>query len=147
MKKNIIIAILTFLLLAGFTTVHQVISTYGTVSPTQGRVYIYSLNAESNLYCRLYNTQQDKLWDKNALDLGAADTVTWANSALDLKDHTSTRGGWQVSLPTPSTLEDGWYDLLIYTEATPDTPVSTDTLLLGRHVYIKGNNIQSLDDL
>jgi hypothetical protein len=125
-----------------FTTVSQIIETFGSVSPIVGNSVIYSQNDKANMYARFYNTQRDQLWDENATAMGAGSTVTWANSAVSLTDWEATRGGWKITVP--ATLTEGWYDVTIYDNAAP---AAADTLLVGRHCYIKGGSIQSLDDL
>lgn len=146
MKKNLVITILASLVIVigvcGFTAVSQIIQTYGSVSPIVGNSVVYSLNSYSNLYCRFYNTQLDQLWDENATAMGTGAAVTWANSAVSLTDYETTRGGFLIAVP--ATLTEGWYDITIYDNGTP---ANSDTLLLGRHCYIKGGTIQSMDDL
>jgi len=141
-SKTIALIIAVFLLCAGFQQVSQIIQTYGSVSPNVGSRPVYSLNAFSNLYARFYNTQLDQLWDENATAMGTGAAVTWANSAVSLTDWESTRGGWLI--PVPATITNGWYDVTIYDNGTP---AAADTLLLGKHCYIQGGQIQSMDDM
>ena len=147
MKKKLasitlLLALIIPAVAVGFTTVSQIIETYGSVSPIVGNSVIYSQNDKANMYARFYNTQRDQLWDQNATAMGSGATVTWANSAVSLTDWEATRGGWKITVP--ATLTEGWYDVTIYDNAAP---AATDTLLIGRHCYIKGGSIQSLDDL
>ena len=138
--KSLAIAVLCALLIMG-ATLHQTVDVGGSVSPTQGKMYVYNLNTYSNLYARFYNTKLDQLWDSNASAMGSAATVTWANSDVAMTDHESTRGGWLIPVPA---VTDGWYDVLIYDNAVP---ASSDTVLLGKHCYIQGGMIQTMDSL
>ena len=138
--KTLAIFVLSAVLLMG-AKLHQTVDVQGSISPAAGKMYIYSLNAYSNLYARFYNTETDELWDSNASAMGSAATVTWANSDVAMTDHESTRGGWLIPVPA---VDDGWYDVLIYNNATP---AAADTLLLGKHCYIAGGLIQSMDSM
>ena len=138
--KSLAIAVLCAVLIMG-AGLHQTVDVGGFVSPTQGQMYVYSLNSHSDLYARFYNTKLDELWDTDAEAMGSAATVTWANSAVALTDHTATRGGFLIPVPA---VDDGWYDVLIYDNATP---ASSDTVLLGKHCYIQGGMIQTMDSL
>jgi hypothetical protein len=124
----------------------QKIKTTGTVQTVAGLRYISSLNSNSNVYCTFYNTIKDTAWDENAGAMGAGATVTKANAAVDCTDHRAVTGsriadGWLTAVP--ATIDDGWYDIKYYNNATP---ADADAILLGRYANIMDGKIQSLGD-
>jgi hypothetical protein len=155
-KQNIIILILLFVLIAGFaannvTHLSRVLHLTGNVTYTADLKLVSSLNAYDNVYTTFVSevtvAGDNRVWDENASAMGAS-TVTHVNAAVACTDYRATAtgnralNGWYTNVP--STIENGWYHVRYYNNATPAT---TDAVLLGRWCNINDGEIQSAMDL
>jgi len=121
---------------------------------------INSLNASENVYFTLYNTDTGKVWNDDsgtwvATDDASVVTSNYDNIAITCTDaRAQAEDGWMPIMPTAlaSTNEPFQADIKFYSNATPAV---SDSILLGRHCFIKsyliGGSLQariwSMDDL
>ena len=160
-KRTVVFIAVVFVLTAGFiNSTNKIIKSYGFVKPTGPFRPIRSENDSENLYFTIYDTDTGQVWNENSGTFVDTDdaSVTGANygniavTCTDSRDQ--AEDGWMPILPTAlsSVNADFEADLTFYTNATP---ANTDTVLVGRHCYIKSTTIggtykariYSMDDL
>lgn len=151
MKKNLLIALMAVIILAGAGTENRIRRTAASSDDIR---YIYSpdITALANPYFRIVSGKPDKnaatgkIWD-TTVNGGAGGLITevgitWNKTDIALVDKTSTVGA--VYPPIPTTLPDGAYDILVYDGAAP---ASTDVIKLGRRAIVKNQIIIGWTDL
>jgi len=149
MKKNIVVAIalIAVAFSAGFVnSTNKLIKSYGSVSPTGPFRPIRSENNSDNVYFTIYDTETGEIWNENSSTFVAISdaSVTGANygniavTCVDLRAFAAD--GWMPVMPTAlsGVRADFECDLIFYDNATP---AATDTILIGRHCYIKSTTI------
>ena len=123
----------------------------GTVSSMSGETHIYYFGGVTPTvpYARFYNRVTQQGYSSATGKMVAKASIVWADSEVLMTDETSTVGGWLIVVPAETVagigMPDGWYDVLIYERVT-GTPLSTDTLYIGRSCKVYNVVIISFDD-
>jgi len=119
----------------------------GTVSSMNGETHIYHFGGATPTtpYARFYNRITQQIYNSTDSVLGPKASVLWADSEVLMTDETGSVGGWLLVVPAEVNMADGWYDILIYERVT-GTPLSTDTLYLGRSCRVHNGIVISFDD-
>jgi hypothetical protein len=158
-KKIIVFMVVALVLAAGFVnSTNEIIKSMGAVKPT-GPFRPIRLT-EDNVYFTIYNTETGQVWNENGSVFVDTDDASvtggnYGNIAITCTDlRAQAEDGWMPVIPTAIKDIDSTFqaDLLFYDNATP---AATDTILLGRHCYIKAttingtrtSNIWTIDDL
>jgi hypothetical protein len=144
-KKAIIFIAIAFVLVAGFVnSTNEIIKVYGSVKTT-GPFRPIRLT-EDNVYFTIYNTETGQVWNEDGSVFVDTDDASvtggnYGNIAITCTDlRAQAEDGWMPVIPDAIKNIDSTFeaDLLFYDNATP---AATDTILIGRHCYIKATTI------